>query len=266
MLIVFFFCFSPLKTATQTHEISKKDACPICFEEYRGDPAEILMGYMKKCGHYFHFDCIWTWLENRGNCPLCREKVMLTEEDIKAVALRHILNNSSSIVQDASNNIVNKPTEEEVNPSVSITDETVVYNNTNDGTTADGATVQDNPADEATGQDNRTFTKEESQETQSRAVSVVDRSGAQPVDGSSKRDSSEADILEDSCIQVDVHGNMTPPAGQVSLMYWPLHLPETTNSAVTNKAKLSVLSNASMDEQWEQPKGIIIEHIGEVQT
>ena len=36
---------------------------------------EIFIGFIKPCKHFYHFDCIWQWLENRGNCPLCREKV-----------------------------------------------------------------------------------------------------------------------------------------------------------------------------------------------
>jgi len=53
-----------------------------------GNPAEIFIGYMQACGHYFHFKCIWTWLEAKGTCPLCREKVQLKEEDIVGLSLK----------------------------------------------------------------------------------------------------------------------------------------------------------------------------------
>ena len=64
--------------------------CPICFEEYKGDPAEILVGLIKTCGHFFHFECIWEWLENHRTCPLCRGPAHLRETDIKGLALRHV--------------------------------------------------------------------------------------------------------------------------------------------------------------------------------
>ena len=65
-------------------------SCPICFEEYSGDPAKVFVGYIMRCGHYFHFDCIWKWLENNPNCPLCREEVLLKEDDIKGMTLTDV--------------------------------------------------------------------------------------------------------------------------------------------------------------------------------
>jgi len=66
-------------------------SCPICFEDYNGDPAEIFIGLIKSCGHYFHFDCIWPWLEVKGTCPLCRESATLKESDVTGIALRHLI-------------------------------------------------------------------------------------------------------------------------------------------------------------------------------
>ena len=66
-------------------------SCTICFEDYTGDPATILIGKIKGCGHFYHFECIWTWLESKRDCPLCRGKAELKEDDIHAVALRHLL-------------------------------------------------------------------------------------------------------------------------------------------------------------------------------
>ena len=67
--------------------IDQDVSCPICFEEYSGDPAKVFVGYIRRCGHYFHFDCIWKWLESNQNCPLCREEVLLKEDDIKGISL-----------------------------------------------------------------------------------------------------------------------------------------------------------------------------------
>ena len=74
--------------------------CSICLVEYTGAPSEIFVGYIKACGHYFHFDCIWTWLESRGNCPLCRQKVLLKEEDIRGFSLKHVLLEYKDKMQD----------------------------------------------------------------------------------------------------------------------------------------------------------------------
>ena len=66
-------------------------SCPICFEEYTGDPRHVLVGYVLHCGHYFHFECIWKWLENNPNCPLCREDVLLKEDSIKGITLDEVV-------------------------------------------------------------------------------------------------------------------------------------------------------------------------------
>lgn len=91
-----------LQMIREMSTLGSTSSCPICFDEYTGDPAEILMGKIKSCGHFYHFDCIWTWLEARGNCPLCREKVALKEDDIQALALRHLLHELKKNAQDHS--------------------------------------------------------------------------------------------------------------------------------------------------------------------
>ena len=32
--------------------------CCICFEDYTGDKDEIVLAIVKKCGHYFHYECV----------------------------------------------------------------------------------------------------------------------------------------------------------------------------------------------------------------
>ena len=49
--------------------------CLICFEAYsRQDPQ-----VFAKCGHGYHIQCILQWLERRGACPICDERVTAEE-------------------------------------------------------------------------------------------------------------------------------------------------------------------------------------------
>lgn len=55
--------------------------CPICCEDYKDGNLEILIALLSSCGHFYHFDCIWSWLVERSvgtgecSCPLCRTNV-----------------------------------------------------------------------------------------------------------------------------------------------------------------------------------------------
>ena len=40
-----------------------------------------------RCGHIFHFECIWRWLRAHFNCPVCRTQAKLTVDDIKAITI-----------------------------------------------------------------------------------------------------------------------------------------------------------------------------------
>ena len=64
--------------------------CPICMEEYTDDPNTVFIGKVKSCEHYFHFYCLWKWLEVNATCPMCRNCVQLTEKDIKGTSLSDI--------------------------------------------------------------------------------------------------------------------------------------------------------------------------------
>ena len=45
-------------------------SCTICMEDETDVSAVVL-----PCDHAFHRDCLVTWLQNNGVCPLCRASV-----------------------------------------------------------------------------------------------------------------------------------------------------------------------------------------------
>ncbi|KVI09624.1 putative RING-H2 finger protein ATL71 [Cynara cardunculus var. scolymus] len=51
--------------------------CCICLANYR--PADVLR-LLPECGHFFHANCIDTWLKVHPTCPVCRISLDLTDE------------------------------------------------------------------------------------------------------------------------------------------------------------------------------------------
>ena len=47
---------------------------------------ELVLGLLK-CGHTFHFDCIWKWMQSRTKCPVCRSFTLMNQDDIRAVSI-----------------------------------------------------------------------------------------------------------------------------------------------------------------------------------
>ncbi len=85
------FC-RPALAGTLARQVSRRGQltnCCICWEEYEDDVTdeneEAILGVIKQCGHYFHFECIWDWLERKATCPLCRNNVALTADGIQAI-------------------------------------------------------------------------------------------------------------------------------------------------------------------------------------
>ena len=42
------------------------EECPICFESCK-------QNIFLPCKHYFHYECLKTWLNKNNSCPLCRD-------------------------------------------------------------------------------------------------------------------------------------------------------------------------------------------------
>ncbi|XP_004300873.1 PREDICTED: putative RING-H2 finger protein ATL21B [Fragaria vesca subsp. vesca] len=55
--------------------------CPICLCDYQ---AKEILRTVPECNHYFHADCIDTWLRKNPTCPLCRNlpKSSVTDEKL----------------------------------------------------------------------------------------------------------------------------------------------------------------------------------------
>ena len=51
--------------------------CPVCYADFEeGTPLKVL-----PCGHFFHPDCVGTWLvEKHLNCPVCRQDIVKQED------------------------------------------------------------------------------------------------------------------------------------------------------------------------------------------
>jgi hypothetical protein len=58
--------------------------CPICLDDY-GEGNNIIKS--KHCSHFFHKECILTWLEKHEECPCCREHMITPEEVHAAVSV-----------------------------------------------------------------------------------------------------------------------------------------------------------------------------------
>lgn len=54
-----------------------EDFCPTCLEAYTDDDPKIFT----RCGHAFHMQCIFAWLERKSTCPLC-ESPMDVQDDV----------------------------------------------------------------------------------------------------------------------------------------------------------------------------------------
>merc|ERR1711964_155064 len=62
----FAICVRGISPEIQHHE----ETCAICLDEMLDDDKK-----KTPCDHNFHLHCILNWLNEKGDCPLCREKL-----------------------------------------------------------------------------------------------------------------------------------------------------------------------------------------------
>ncbi|GJN25869.1 hypothetical protein PR202_gb13755 [Eleusine coracana subsp. coracana] len=53
----------------------RESTCPVCLADFAdGEPVRVL----PECMHYFHGECIDTWLRGSNSCPMCRAETTPT--------------------------------------------------------------------------------------------------------------------------------------------------------------------------------------------
>lgn len=71
------FTFNKNNIATINHDYDT--ICSICISDYK--ESEILR-MMPQCHHYFHRDCVDTWLKVNGSCPVCRNLLLPASKNV----------------------------------------------------------------------------------------------------------------------------------------------------------------------------------------
>lgn len=59
-----------------SHKYTKPEDCAICMETLEKEPRPL------SCGHWIHRKCILSW---KDECPVCRQKIALSENERKIV-------------------------------------------------------------------------------------------------------------------------------------------------------------------------------------
>ncbi|KAF0896916.1 hypothetical protein E2562_030766 [Oryza meyeriana var. granulata] len=68
--------------------------CPVCLSDFSdGEAVRVL----PECMHYFHVDCIETWLRSNTSCPLCRAETTPTPTPTPSPGELHHLSLSVSL-------------------------------------------------------------------------------------------------------------------------------------------------------------------------
>lgn len=52
------------------------DNCAICYDAINVGEAILSLNCTETTWHTFHENCVSTWLNKEGNCPLCREEIL----------------------------------------------------------------------------------------------------------------------------------------------------------------------------------------------
>jgi len=63
---------TPPPPTTTTNKSSQQPACPICNKKFQSGDM-VCSSYNPNCGHTFHKQCMYNWLEYQNRCPVCNE-------------------------------------------------------------------------------------------------------------------------------------------------------------------------------------------------
>ncbi len=54
---------------------NEEDVCPTCLEMYDEENPRVVTA----CGHHFHMQCVYEWLERSNTCPVCMLRLELLD-------------------------------------------------------------------------------------------------------------------------------------------------------------------------------------------
>ncbi|KAL6768480.1 CPL16 [Auxenochlorella protothecoides x Auxenochlorella symbiontica] len=63
------------KSDSKLSLLDDDDMCPTCLEGYPKENPKITL----KCGHHYHLQCIYAWLERSQTCPFCGRQTAFDE-------------------------------------------------------------------------------------------------------------------------------------------------------------------------------------------
>mmetsp|Transcript_9064 Transcript_9064/g.18006 ORF Transcript_9064/g.18006 Transcript_9064/m.18006 type:complete len:145 (-) Transcript_9064:129-563(-) len=55
---------------------NEEDVCPTCLEMYDEENPRVVTA----CGHHFHMQCVYEWLERSNKCPVCMVRLELLQD------------------------------------------------------------------------------------------------------------------------------------------------------------------------------------------
>jgi hypothetical protein len=61
---------------TKTIDVDVDNECVICYQNAEDNTEDFKI---LPCAHFFHYNCIYTWLMHKKECPICRQSVKLSD-------------------------------------------------------------------------------------------------------------------------------------------------------------------------------------------
>ena len=70
-------CYTPItvEELLQLQDYCETDCCPICIEEFKSQPDDLVC--LRACKHVFHKVCIDQWIHCNSVCPLCKHDMFI---------------------------------------------------------------------------------------------------------------------------------------------------------------------------------------------